>query len=146
MIPVKKLTAILLLFAIAVCLCGCGGKTAITAEDFASRMREQGLVVEKYEGERGYFCYPKSGNCLVMFMELQDEDYAQAAFDRFLERSASETGSVTEKSAKHYAFYSKETDSTLYMTACVDNTFLYGEASLEDSDTLISIFKTTGYK
>ena len=61
MIPVKKLTAILLLFAIAVCLCGCGGKTAITSEDFASRMREQGLVVEKYEGERGYFCYPKSG-------------------------------------------------------------------------------------
>lgn len=86
---VKQLLMGLMCFVVLFTLTGCGNKTAITSDDFKSKMESSGYTVQEATNQMSDYDYIKQvyiaissdSTYQIEFYELSDNDYASSFFN-----------------------------------------------------------------
>lgn len=145
----KKLLCVLLLLALTLSLCACG-KTPTTPENFVSVMEGAGYTVEEMtdgpEGSVGYGASNADQSFVLYFYDMGQNRYAVSAYNYDLNKYETMGGSSTKISAGNYGCITKTVDGMFYMSAFIDDTYLYGTCFADDAATMKDLFKTLGYK
>ena len=148
----KKALALFLALCMMFALCACG-KEAITADTFAERLEGMGLLVflndEEIDGamvKNAYVGGSEEEDPIVWFYELDSKEHARNGYENYKADLVDKSGSSSEVTTPSSGFYSKKTSEDVQMVAFVDNTVMWGGASLAHAQELEAIFETMGYK
>lgn len=146
---------LLLCVAVLLLLTGCVGKerTAISAEDFRSKMEEKGYTVvdatNQFEAglvEEVVLAY--NDNYQLEFYVMPDEDSAKAAFMQNQSTFESAKGSSSSHktvSLKNYSYYNLTTDGKYFTVSRTDNTFMYTVVEEDYKKEVQDLMKEFGY-
>lgn len=150
----KKTACLFLVFLLLLGLTACGeSKKPINAEDFISRMEGKGFQIvdatDQFEaGATKSVTIALNDNYQIEFYVLPSTDQATAAFNT--NKSSFETmegngSSHVSKNIGSYSYYSLTTSEGYYVTARIENTFLYATVAAEYKSEVGGIIKELGY-
>ena len=144
------LISIMLLFTIT----GCGsGKKAITAEEFKTKMTQEGYQVldisEKYVGKGAKaVLLAKKDEYQIEFYITENKDYAVGSYNLNKEKIEKTKGSnmiETQKSIGNVSKYTLKSNSTYKVVSRVGDSFIYVNAPGSKTDEVKEMLKKLGY-
>jgi hypothetical protein len=145
----------LLVFILALSSCGIfAPRTALTADEFKSKMEEAGYIVTnaKDQFDAGMvddvLLAAKDGHYQIEFFIVPTVDQAKAAFSENktgFEEIDESGASTLNGNGSNYAYYRKSTADGYYVVSRIENTFIYVDASSDFKDEIKGILKELGY-
>jgi len=153
MVRGKVFLAILLAIAVFA-LAGCGSKTALTAEQFKSKMEAAGYEVQdatyQYEGlvDQCFIAVKGNFEYQIEFYVVATESQAVGAYNQNKEQFQSKKSNAsaeTTKEVSNYGKYTLNTGGNYSVISRVDNTFIYIDASNDYRDEINKTLDSLGY-
>lgn len=150
----KKALIILCAAAVLFFISGCGNKTAITADDFKSKMEEKGFTVTDMTSQSNteklssaLLAQSEDNSYQIQFLVLDSEDTSVSTYNNAAESIKSQTNAnvKTETTTNHTAHIKYVTSEKIYDMSRIDNTILYSVASADKQDEVENIFEELGY-
>ena len=151
----KKILLTVLCVVTIITLTGCKNKTAITAEDFKSRMESKGYNVQDAtnqfssnpEVKKVYIAL--NSNYQIEFYEIDTLDNAVLFYNNnnknIFEQSKSNVSSYTSKELANYAKYRLNTSGKYKVVSRIDNTVIYLNVNDTYKKDVDSILNSLGY-
>ncbi|OHW61654.1 hypothetical protein EUAN_19740 [Andreesenia angusta] len=151
----KKLIMLLSVFAIMMfALAGCGEKTALTSDQFKSKMEEKGYEVQdatsQFEGSEGvkkvYIALKDSYQ--IEFYEMETIEQAAQAYNGNKANFEAQKGSSateTDVSGKNSAKYTLNSDGRYRAISTIENTFVYLDVESGVKDEVNGVLDELGY-
>lgn len=152
----KTLILLLLVCASLFILTSCGSKTAITSDDFKTKMEADGYTIvdatDQFSGyeyiNNVYLAVDKDKTYQIEFYDISTEEYADGVFQNnksIFEDSKGSTSAESSTSVNNYETYSLSSNDTYKYISRVDNTMLYVDVSSEYKDTVKEVIDKLGY-
>ena len=150
----KKILLLLISIMLLFTITGCNtGKKAITAEEFKSRMTQQGYqikdVSEKYAGKgaKSVLIAVKDGY-QIEFYVTENKDYAVGSYNLNKEKFEKTKGNnmvETQKSIGNISKYTLKSNSTYKVVSRVGDTFIFINAPGSKTEEIQEVLKKLGY-
>lgn len=155
----KKLKVLMLgvlCFTILFTVTGCGNKTAISSDDFKSRMEQKGFSVQEATSqfsehdyvEKVYIALSDDSKYQIEFYELSDADKASSFFNNnkeLFEDSKSSSSSETSVNLGNNSKYTLTTNGKYKVVSRIDNTVIYLDVADNYKSNIKDILKDLGY-
>ncbi len=153
---VKQLLMGLMCFVVLFTLTGCGNKTAITSDDFKSKMESSGYTVQEATNQMSDYDYIKQvyiaissdSTYQIEFYELSDNDYASSFFNnnkKTFEDSKSSGSTETSVSVGNNEKYTLTTNGKFTFVSRIDNTVIYLNVDDNYKSSVKDVLKNLGY-
>lgn len=153
---VKQLLMGLMCFVVLFTLTGCGNKTAITSDDFKSKMESSGYTVQEATNQMSDYDYIKQvyiaissdSTYQIEFYELSDNDYASSFFNnnkKTFEDSKSSGSTKTSVSVDNNEKYTLTTNGKFKVVSRIDNTVIYLNVDDNYKSSVKDVLKNLGY-
>lgn len=153
---VKQLLMGLMCFVVLFTLTGCGNKTAITSDDFKSKMESSGYTVQEATNQMSDYDYIKQvytaissdSTYQIEFYELSDNDYASSFFNnnkKTFEDSKSSGSTETSVSVDNNEKYTLTTNGKFKVVSRIDNTVIYLNVDDNYKSSVKDVLKNLGY-
>lgn len=153
---VKRLMMGVLCFIVLFTITGCGNKTAITSDDFKSRMESSGYTVQDATSQMSeydyidqvYIAISSDSTYQIEFYELSDSDYASSFFNNnksTFENSKSSSATETSVSAGNNAKYTLTTNGKFKVVSRIDNTVIYLNVDEDYKSSVKDVLDDLGY-
>ena len=152
---VKQLLMGLMCFVVLFTLTGCGNKTAITSDDFKSKMESSGYTVQEATNQMSDYDYIKQvyiaissdSTYQIEFYELSDNDYASSFFNnnkKTFEDSKSSGSTETSVSVDNNEKYTLTTNGKFKVVSRIDNTVIYLNVDDNYKSSVKDVLKNLG--
>lgn len=159
MICLKKFKGIMMValsFLVLLTVTGCGNKTAISADDFKTKLEDKGYTVQDAtdqmngveEIKKVYIAIDADEKYQIEFYELNNEDNASVFFNENkekFEKTKSSTNSETSSSMGNYSKYALTTNGTYKAVSRVGRTVIYIDVEDDNKSKVQSILKELDY-
>lgn len=153
---VKQLLMGLMCFVVLFTLTGCGNKTAITSDDFKSKMESSGYTVQEATNQMSDYDYIKQvyiaissdSTYQIEFYELSDNDYASSFFNnnkKTFEDSKSSGSTETSVSVGNNEKYTLTNNGKFKVVSRIDNTVIYLNVDDNYKSSVKDVLKNLGY-
>ena len=153
---VKQLLMGLMCFVVLFTLTGCGNNTAITSDDFKSKMESSGYTVQEATNQMSDYDYIKQvyiaissdSTYQIEFYELSDNDYASSFFNnnkKTFEDSKSSGSTETSVSVGNNEKYTLTTNGKFKVVSRIDNTVIYLNVDDNYKSSVKDVLKNLGY-
>lgn len=153
--------AIVVILIIVLLIAGCSfvlfkSKTAITSNEFKSKMEEKGYTVIDYTYQFEEYSFVKKvyaavdGNMTyqIEFFEFEDENRAMNAFKEnksTFEEAKTGTSSNSEVNGTNHSKYTQNSGGKYSVVSRIANTLLYANVNDADSLAVKSVMEELGY-
>lgn len=131
---------------------GCSGKTALSDEDFRTKMEAKEFelydVTEQFGGQAESVTVATNGDYQVEFYvmpSVEDAEYSYNLNKETFEESAGSASVNTTASMANYSTYTLSTGETYSVVSRVDNTFIYCNVEASHKSDIEQIVKDLGY-
>ena len=152
----KGLLFVLFAFIALISLTGCGNKTAITAEDFKTKMEGKGYSVTDATSqfsevdyiEKAYVALSSDQSYQIEFYQISDNDKAAGFYNnnkQIFEESKGNTNVESSVSIGNHSKYTLETDGMYKIVSRIDNTVVYLNVESENKSDVQDILKELDY-
>ena len=151
----KLLLAIVLGVVLLFSLTGCLSKTAITAEDFKTKMEGMGYTVVDSTSQfddsdltRLYLAIDPTGSFQLEFFELTTSEYAHSSFELNVTNMKENEGTMSSSTSLTGLNYEKATQTSngdFWLVSRVENTFIYAHSSESNKDAIVKAVNALGY-
>ena len=151
-----KFISVAICFSFIFLLTGCGNKTALTSEDFKSKMEGNSFVVQDATSQMAsydyitqvYLAIDDSYKYQIEFYELSDADYASSFYNNnksIFEESKSSSAVETSVSSGNNSKYTLVTNGKYKVVSRIDNTVIYVNADEDYKTEIKDLLKELGY-
>ena len=149
----KKIILFLISMALVFSITGCKAKKAITAEEFKSKMTQEGYQIadisEKYAGKgaKAVLIAMKDGY-QIEFYVTENKDYAVGSYNLNKEKIEKTKGNSmveTQKSIGNVSKYTLKSNSSYKVVSRVGETFIYLNVPGSKTEEVKEILNKLGY-
>ena len=149
----KKIILFLISMALVFSITGCKAKKAITAEEFKSKMTQEGYQIadisEKYAGKgaKAVLIAMKDGY-QIEFYVTENKDYAVGSYNLNKEKIEKTKGNSmveTQKSIGNVSKYTLKSNSSYKVVSRVGETFIYLNVPGPKTEEVKEILNKLGY-
>lgn len=152
----KKLLLGVFLLAIVFITSGCGNKTALTAENFKSKVEAKGYTVQdatsqfssNSEISKVYIAIASDSSYQIEFYVLDSTDNAVSFYNNnksIFEQSKSNGSGETNSEIGNHSKYTLKTNGTYKVISRIDNTVVYLNVNSTYKKNIDKILKELGY-
>lgn len=148
----KRIFKLFTFIFLIILLSGCGKeKVALSKEEFAEKLGEQGFIVSdvttQIEDENITFVASASNNLYqIEVYVFKDDNYAKEAYKTNKESFVNLTNEKgKEKTNDNYEKYTQSLSDTYNMVVRLDNTLVYSSVNKEYKKSLDKVIKNIGY-
>ena len=149
----KKIILFLISMALVFSITGCKAKKAVTAEEFKSKMTQEGYQIadisEKYAGKgaKAVLIAMKDGY-QIEFYVTENKDYAVGSYNLNKEKIEKTKGNSmveTQKSIGNVSKYTLKSNSSYKVVSRVGETFIYLNVPGSKTEEVKEILNKLGY-
>ena len=153
---ISRVFMVVVLLLIGLTLTGCKNKTAISSNDFESKMKAKDFIVSnatnQFEGTEGIInvilAAPQDKSFQIEFYEVSTVEQAVSSYNlnkSNFELVKASSSSYNEVNVANYSKYTLNSNGKFMVVSRIENTFIYINVEQQYKDTVNKILNELGY-